>query len=609
MTEIQKKIKFLGGDYNKLTLRFVDDDLQDKFHESNIEAFLRNGRVALIVSVFIYIIFGFTDYFIIHDIFWEAMILRLSIGLFLGTGSYIFSFSKFFDKFGERIIGFTVLISGLSILYMIIASNSDLKNYYFFGFYIVVLVSNVFFRQSFVNCLLGSFLFSITFEYTTFTSLGIGPLYMLNHWYFYAVLVMLLVNSYSSELHRINEFLLREEVVKHNQILTHTNEKLDNLVADKTEELQTAYQKEKKANLLQQTFLKNISHQIRTPLNSIIGISDSFLENADSYCTEADIKQINDSGKNLLRMIDEIVLYSKIEAESLTINKSSFNLDSLITKLKSYFGEINNRNIKLSLNTPADKNYYIYSDFDKLLIILKSLLLDAYNRTAKGEVGLIFSVLDNSGLLFQISDTGEALEDKYISKVLSGSWLEENKNIHSEEFGISLINKLCGYFGKGLKINNHKIMGNTISFNVSSSVEIKELKQDNNENLKNASIQGLKALVVEDISINYSIIKRILEKAGILVERAEDGLEAVKKACEIKYDIILMDIQMPRMNGIDATKEIRSRGIKVPIIAQTANILAEDKYICLKAGCDDYIGKPINARELIEVVMQHVVKY
>lgn len=502
-------------------------------------------------------------------------------------------------------------MSGLSILYMILISNSDYKNYYFFGYYIVVLVSNVFFRQSFVSCLYASFLFSLAFEYTVFATLGWSSLSFLNHWYFYSALIMLLVNSYSTELHRIYEFLLHQEVERNNSILTNTNEELDRLVAEKTKELQAAYQKEKKANLLQQTFLKNISHQIRTPLNSIIGISDSYLESNTSECDDKDLVQINNSGKDLLRMIDEIVLYSKIEAESLTINKTRFSLDSLISKSTNYFNEINKKVIKLKINTFSDKSYYIYSDFEKLLNILTSLIFDAYNRSVEGEIELICSVLNNSVILFKIIDNGDHLADDYITNVLSGQWLEDNKNIHSDEFGISLINKLSSYFGNGLKITNNKGKGNILSFDIDTPVEsivshkaTKNCIPNNNNDRK--LLQGIKALVVEDIAINYLIIKRILEKNEVIVERAEDGVQAVAKASEADYDIILMDIQMPNMDGIEATKLIRSHGLTIPIIAQTANILAEDKYICLDAGCDDYIGKPINATELIDVILQYL---
>lgn len=606
MKEIHKKINLLGGIYNRLTLRFVDENMQDKFHEANIEAFLRNGRLALMVSIAIFILFGFTDYFIINDIFREAMLLRFSIGLFFGIGSFILSFFNVFHKFGEKIIGFTLLMAGFSILYMIIASDSDLKNYHYFGFYIVVLVSNVFFRQSFISCLSASFLFSIAFEYTVSVTLGWSSLSLLIHWYFYSSLIMLLVNSYSTELHRIYEFFLRQEVEKNNQILTTTNEKLDQLVADKTAELRTAYQQEKKANLLQQTFLKNISHQIRTPLNSIIGISDHALEKSGNALTCKDLIQINDSGKELLRMIDEIVLYSKIEAESLKINKTTFNLNSIITKVEKYFERINKKQIKLITNIYTAEQYFIQSDFDKLLAALQSLIFDAYKRTDEGEIKLTFSVVSNTGILFKIIDSGLALEDSYIAKVLSGSWLEENKNIHSAEFGISLINKLCSYFGEGLRIDNHERRGNIISFDVNTPVEIKIYKAKTVNQVNTFDLQGLKILVVEDITINYTIIKRILEKKGALIERAEDGLIAVIKASETEYDVILMDIQMPNLNGIDATMQIRAKGIKTPIIAQTANILAEDKHICIEAGCDDYIGKPINASELIDVVRQYI---
>lgn len=606
MRDLIKKVTSLEGSYNRYTLRFMDHDLQRKFHEANAEAFLRNGRIALIVSISIFILFSFTDYFIINDIFWRALILRLSIGLFLGIGSFILSYLNSFDRFGEQVIGLTVLISGLSILYMIIVSESDLKAYYFFGFYIVVLVSNVFFRQSFILCLIASFLYSISFEYTVYVTLGRSSLSILNHWYFYSVLIMLLVNSYSSELHRLYEFLLRRQVEKQNKSLTNTNMQLDHLVSKKTKELQVAYQNEKKANLLQQTFLMNISHQIRTPLNSIIGLSDSNQKDKFTSCDAKDLRQINNSGRDLLRMIDEIVLYSKIEAESVVIHKTTFNIGSLFLKVAKYFDEINKRDIKLNIDFPDDKGYYIQSDYEKLLTILQNLILDAYNRSNEGSLGLSFSLIGTQNVLFKIIDSGSPLKEDYISDMQSGKWLEENKVVHSEKFGISLINKLCSYFGNGINISTNNLRGNITSFDVATPVEMRIITKENTISKKGSNLLNVKVLVVEDIDINYTIIKRILERQGALIDRAVDGLEALSQVAENSYSVILMDIRMPKMSGIEATKKIRAQGIHTPIIAQTANILAEDKYICIEAGCNDYIGKPINALELIEVVEKNI---
>ncbi len=113
-------------------------------------------------------------------------------------------------------------------------------------------------------------------------------------------------------------------------------------------------------------------------------------------------------------------------------------------------------------------------------------------------------------------------------------------------------------------------------------------------------------MIVEDIKINYIILKRKKKKKGAKIEWAIDGQEAIEKVTKSMYDIILMDIQMPNMNGIEATQKIRKLGIHTPIIAQTANILADDKDICLEAGCDDYIGKPINALDLIDKVASYI---
>lgn len=339
MIEIESQNYNEQTSYNKLTLRFYSSKLQLAFKDANIQSFIQNGRIALIVSISIYLLFGLTDFFIISDIFKEAIIIRFSIGAIMGIGSLILSYFNLFYKFGDKIIGFTVLMAGSSILYMIIASNSPLKNYYYFGFYIVVLVSNVFFRQSFLSCLLWSILFSFAFEFTTYITLGLSYLNLLNHWYFYSALLMLLVNSYNSEKHRINEFLLNREIEWHNYNLRDINNELDQLVAKKTEELQIAYENEKKASLLQHTFLMNISHQTRTPLNSIIGISEKWYLGENNTCSIEDLSRINESGKELLRIIDEIALYSKIEADSLTIKHEEFSLCSLLTSSRDFTKE------------------------------------------------------------------------------------------------------------------------------------------------------------------------------------------------------------------------------------------------------------------------------
>ncbi len=607
MNTLYKKLFTNEFKINKLLLRFEDKQIQHKYHESQVDAFVKNGRVALIISVVIYMLFSISDYFIIDDIFWYAVLARVIIGMLLGLGSFIASFYNFFNKLGDKIIGITVLTAGYSILLMIMYSNTIYKSYYFFGFYIVVLVANVFFRQSFINCLVGSLLFIIGFEYTIMNA-NISPyLIILNHLYFYSTIIMLIVNSYSTEYHRLYEFFLKLEVEDKNDLLINSNIELDRKIEEKTKELKVSYSKEKKANELQQIFLKNMSHHTRTPLNSIIGLSSLLLHKDDiSQECKTDLSQIHDSGAELLDLIEEISLHSKTETDSFRLNYTNFDLSSVLKNVQHYFKNINKKNIDLRIENDGSKKIFIVSDYDKIAMLLKKLVLQAYKRMDYGKITINYVTEINSGVNIIIKDNGQAIDSEIIHKALSSNINLSNEIANPQSFTYSLLNKLGQVIGSGLKIDNDQAYGNIISFKISSSVEIVDTLPKAKEANPDLQLKDIKILVAEDIKFNYIIIKKMLDKQGAIVERAVDGLEAVEKASMFIYDAILMDIQMPKMSGIDATKEIRALGIVTPIIAQTANILAEDKGICINAGCDDYIGKPINQFELIESIKRHL---
>ncbi len=607
MNTLYKKLFTNEFKINKLLLRFEDKQIQHKYHESQVDAFVKNGRVALIISVVIYMLFSISDYFIINDIFWYAVLARVIIGMLLGLGSFIASFYNFFNKLGDKIIGITVLTAGYSILLMIMYSNTIYKSYYFFGFYIVVLVANVFFRQSFINCLVGSLLFIIGFEITIMNA-NISPyLIILNHLYFYSTLIMLIVNSYSTEYHRLYEFFLKLEVEDKNDLLINSNIELDRKIEEKTKELKVSYSKEKKANELQQIFLKNMSHHTRTPLNSIIGLSSLLLHKDDiSQECKTDLSQIHDSGAELLDLIEEISLHSKTETDSFKLNYTNFDLSSVLKNVQHYFKNINKKKIDLRIENDGSKKIFIVSDYDKIALLLKKLVLQAYKRMDYGKITINYVTEINSGVNIIIKDNGQAIDSEIIHKALSSNINFSNEIANPQSFTYSLLNKLGQVIGSGLKIDNDQAYGNIISFKISSSVEIVDTLPKAKEANPDLQLKDIKILVAEDIKFNYIIIKKMLDKQGAIVERAVDGLEAVEKASMFIYDAILMDIQMPKMSGIDATKEIRALGIVTPIIAQTANILAEDKGICINAGCDDYIGKPINQFELIESIKRHL---
>lgn len=252
-----------------------------------------------------------------------------------------------------------------------------------------------------------------------------------------------------------------------------------------------------------------------------------------------------------------------------------------------------------------ENDYLLVSDSQKIFTILQSLLFTAYKRSYKGSIIITYEIRDNEKIIFMVTDEGHPLPKNFAKDILSSNWIENTKKVYSESFGISLTNKLSSFFGSGFNITQQED-GTSISFEVKAKILKRKGQSLPKASQDSINLTDCRILIVEDIKINYIILKRILQKKGAKIEWAIDGQEAIEKVTKSMYDIILMDIQMPNMNGIEATQKIRKLGIHTPIIAQTANILADDKDICLEAGCDDYIGKPINALDLIDKVASYI---
>jgi CheY-like chemotaxis protein len=573
-------------EYNKLTLYFSGNDahLNENYTDSNYQAFLKNGRISLLVSIAIFLVFGITDYFIVNDIFLEAISLRVMIAAILGIGAFAATYTNYFKLIGDKLIGVAVLAAGVSLLYIISQSSAMYKIHYFFGFYLVVLVANVLFKQSYRFCVLSSLIYTLIFEFTIVRVVNSPSLIILHHFYYYAVLTMQLFNSYSSEYHRMKEFYLAKTLEIKNGYLKDKNDNLDQEVKEKTKELENSLSRLQNVNNIQQSFLKNISHLIRTPLNSIIGISGLMLEEYQGMHID-DLKQINKSGKELLHVIEDIVLFSKIETDTLKINSTKINVNNIFKTLNSYFDSINKKGLSLRINKFDSKLCYIESDFDKIIYIMEEVLRIFQLFTFDSNIDIGFLPLDSDSVKLYVSTKEYSAEFSKMSKCLDRNMFEYDNLIYSPEFKIRLMYLLSKELGRGLTVQSDIDKGSMLSLDITTHIEVLDMPKNITERGRDIhDLDNISILVAEDIDFNYRILQRVLTKYGARVTRANNGVQAVKLASEYIYDIVLMDIEMPKKTGTEATKELRNKGISVPIIAQTANIMAEDKHICLERG-------------------------
>jgi|GEM_PF-2783870 len=379
--------------------------------------------------------------------------------------------------------------------------------------------------------------------------------------------------------------------------ISHSQSMMNELIKTKNKAIES--------DRLKTAFLQNMSHEIRTPMNGIVGFSE-MLKNADLSEQKRDtyIDTILKSCNQLLTIVNDILDISKIETGQTVISESKCNINQLIDSLhKEYSYEAKERNIDLiAVKMKQNEETTILADENKLRQIFKNILSNAFKFVPNGIVRFGYRIT-NSDVLFFVIDNGPGIPAVAQNKIF-------------DRFQKGEVNFLKDYGGTGLGLaickGNIELMKGDIWV---ESVEGKgaqfyfsiPYKEPLPKPDKILDIQSANILVVEDEEINFRYIQEVFKNQNISVERATNGFEAVEKVLNgAKYSMIFMDIRMPQMNGYQATKRIREVDADVPIIAQTAFVMNENKYEALKAGCNDYIGKPIKQAELLQMVEKYV---
>ncbi len=365
------------------------------------------------------------------------------------------------------------------------------------------------------------------------------------------------------------------------------------------------------ANKTKSLFLANMSHEIRTPLSSIVGFTELLKKsNLSQDDKERYLNIIQHSGESLSNVINDILDISKVESGHLNLEKTNFStLDLLKDLIEPLRLKCLEKGINLNLEVQKDFPLHIYSDPLRLRQILLNLLTNAIKFTKEGEISL-YAGLEGNKLIFDVVDTGMGIPKK-------------DQNIIFEHFRQSenSLTRKHGGTGLGLPLSQHlaillggelKLVESTTHFGSHFRASITYEKAKNAEttnglkqlNSSSVSLKGLKILVAEDAEDLRLLIKLILEKHGCLVDFAEDGVVALEKVNQKKYDVILLDIQMPRMNGYDTISKLREIGISIPILAQTAHAMNEEKEKCKLLGFDEVITKPLMPEVLVDKLTQ-----
>ena len=379
------------------------------------------------------------------------------------------------------------------------------------------------------------------------------------------------------------------------------------------EELLRAKEKAEESDNLKTAFLSNMSHEIRTPMNAIVGFSQLLSNpNFDQAKKDLFIEQININSESLLKLIEDIIYISKIEAGKIEIIKSDCSLNKMLKDLFTTFQEHKRRmgkeqvELKLHLDFNND-DVIINTDSQRLKQILTNLLSNALKFTEKGFVEFGYKEHDEHSLLFYVKDTGMGINKEKLkhvfdrfTKISAG----KTRLYGGTGLGLSISKHLVEYLGGKIWVESVENEGSAFMFThpFESKLAVIEKKDYSGTKLNPDILKNTKILVAEDEEINFLFLKETLSLSGAETFWAKNGKEAIDLVLNNNYDLILMDMKMPVIDGYDATREIKKHKPDIPIIAQTAYALPEEQQQGIEAGCDDYLSKPIDPINLINLI-------
>jgi len=392
------------------------------------------------------------------------------------------------------------------------------------------------------------------------------------------------------------------EIRRYNKSIELTNEKLL-LAKEKIEE----------SDRLKSAFLANMSHELRTPMNGIIGFSKLIID-SDGLSPEIQKKYLNiihKSGYILLSLVNDIIDLAKLESTSLKLSFTDFKLNELIDELMSFFISEKNNLGKDDVKIVAEKEYdfkeiTINSDSNRLRQVLYNLLNNALKFTEKGIIRFGYYV-DEPKIVFFVKDTGIGLskEDK---KIIFDRFRQvddkSTRRYGGSGLGLTISKGIIDNMKGEMWVESEKGVGSSFYFTIPFNPVNMERRNRNTEKCHEEYVWPDKTiLIVEDAIVSYDLLTKFLKDSKVNFLQATDGKEAVDLCKANQHiDLVLMDIQLPIMDGLTATNLIKKFNPSMPIIAQTANAMDEDRPNILAAGCDNYISKPINRLELLQKI-------
>ncbi|MBF0396746.1 MAG: response regulator [Desulfobacterales bacterium] len=591
----------------KIGLKYIlgcemyDPTLENEFLTHYFKKTLFQIRLALVLGMTLYLLFAVLDKLIVPERIYHFFFIRF---VFVLPSLFIFlviSFFPFFSRYMLFFMSIAGFIAGFGIITMLLIGNNEVISFYPTGILLVIMWIYVFSGLRFIYATITSLIIIITYILCELT-LHLNPFHLLiNHNFF--LISSVIIGGFAGYM---MEDYSRKDFIN------------NKLIKQEKENAQKAREIAEAANQSKSQFLANMSHEIRTPMNAIIGLTELSLQTNLTSKQEDYLVKIKNSSRSLLGIINDILDFSKIEAGKLDLEFIEFDLNNILDNVSNIISfKAQEKGIELSFNTDKDVPVYLIGDPLRLGQVLINLTNNAVKFTDSGKIIIETTIIREEEkqiiLKFSVKDTGIGMNQDQIKKIFQSftqADLSTTRKYGGTGLGLTISKKLVEMMGGEIIVESEPQKGSSFSFSVSLNKSKNQKKQAKESpiDIQGINFSGTKILLVEDNKINQQVAMELLEHKGFLVSIANNGREAIEIINHNTFNAVLMDIQMPEIDGFETTKLIRkiSKFVDLPIIAMTAHALSEEKEKCFDSGMNDYVSKPIDPDKLFSTLAKWI---